>query len=289
MPTHRLPPSGEDARRADHDRYLTCLFAPAERREALFALLAFNAEIARVRESVREPMMGRIRLQWWRDALEALRRPGAEPPIHPLAGPLAAAIQRHSLGEGHFETLIEAREADLEDQPFSRLGDLVGYAEASSAPLVALFLEVLGAAEWPDAGRAAATEAGRHTGIAWALTGLLRAAPFNTARPRTIFPAELLARHRVTPCAATGRSFDTQALAPLVAEIAAQARSHLAQARRPSDLVPRAALPALLTASLAESYLDALARAGHDVTAPRVQHQPLRPLLLSWRALRGRY
>ena len=35
----------------------------------LFALYAFNLEIARVREPVSEPMPGEIRLQWWRDAL----------------------------------------------------------------------------------------------------------------------------------------------------------------------------------------------------------------------------
>ena len=56
-------------RQQDPDRYLTALFAPAERREALFALYAFNLELARARESVREPIMGRMRLQWWRDCL----------------------------------------------------------------------------------------------------------------------------------------------------------------------------------------------------------------------------
>lgn len=289
MSRNRLSPCGEAARRHDHDRYLTCLFAPADRREALFALLAFNAEIARVRDSVREPMMGRIRLQWWRDTLETLYRPGTAPPNHPLAGPLAAAIRTHRLERASFETLIDAREADLEEPPPSSLAEFTAYAEATSAPLLALLLEALGAAGWPEAGRATAEHAGRHTAIAWALTGLMRALPFHAARNRTILPAELFARHRVTPCAAHGRSGDFRALAPLVAEIAEIARGHLAEARRPARQVPKAALPALLQASLAELYLGALARSGHDVAAARVQHQPLRPLLLSWRALRGRY
>ena len=56
-------------READRDRYLATLFAPAEQRDALFALYAFNVEIARVRELAREPMPGEIRLQWWREAL----------------------------------------------------------------------------------------------------------------------------------------------------------------------------------------------------------------------------
>jgi phytoene synthase len=61
-------------RAADKDRFLATLFAPANRRGALFALYAFNVEVARVREVAREPMAGEIRLQWWRDALE---RPGS--------------------------------------------------------------------------------------------------------------------------------------------------------------------------------------------------------------------
>jgi phytoene synthase len=56
----------ELVRRHDRDRYMTALFAPAARREALFALYAFNYEIARVREAVTQPTLGQIRLQWWR-------------------------------------------------------------------------------------------------------------------------------------------------------------------------------------------------------------------------------
>ena len=65
-------------RHHDRDRFQTALFAPAERREALFALYAFNYEIARVREAVREPMLGQIRLQWWREAIAAAY--AGEPP-----------------------------------------------------------------------------------------------------------------------------------------------------------------------------------------------------------------
>ncbi len=49
----------ELVRTADRDRYLAALFAPAERRDALFALYAFNVEIGRVREVAREAAAGR--------------------------------------------------------------------------------------------------------------------------------------------------------------------------------------------------------------------------------------
>src|SRR5215469_14316459 len=66
--------------RHDRDRYQTVLFAPVAHREALFALYAFNYEIARVRERVTEPILGRMRLEWWREAGAAPfgGRPGRE-------------------------------------------------------------------------------------------------------------------------------------------------------------------------------------------------------------------
>ena len=290
MSDRRLSPWGEEARRADYDRYLLCLLAPASVREDLFVLLAFNAEIARIRDLVREPMMGRIRLQWWRDVLDGLETAGeGGPAVHPLLPLLGAAMSRHRLDRRHFDTLIDAREADLEDQPPSSLAGFIAYAEATSAPLAALFLEVLGATDWPEAGRAAASSAGRHAAIAWALTGLIRSLPFHAVRQRTVLPAELFARHRITPCTARGRGFDPRALTAPVAEVAALARGHLAEARLPAREVPKPARPALLLASLAEFYLTALERAGHDVAAAPVQRQRLAPLWLSWRALVGRY
>jgi phytoene/squalene synthetase len=56
-------------RAGDKDRFLAALFAPAEHRSALYALYAFNLEIARVREVAHGPLAGEIRLQWWCDVL----------------------------------------------------------------------------------------------------------------------------------------------------------------------------------------------------------------------------
>jgi phytoene synthase len=58
-------------RRHDPDRFLTALFAPSEKRNALLTLYAFNHELARAREVVSEPPLALIRLQWWREVVEA--------------------------------------------------------------------------------------------------------------------------------------------------------------------------------------------------------------------------
>src|SRR5882757_10127749 len=83
-------------RRHDRSRYQTALFAPAGRREALLALYAFNYEIARVRETVTQPMLGQIRLQWWRENIVAAFEDGVVR-HHPVVQPLAATIREFGL------------------------------------------------------------------------------------------------------------------------------------------------------------------------------------------------
>ena len=58
------------ARRHDPDRFLCAIFAPAERREALFTLIAYNHELARAREAAKTPLLALMRLQWWRDVVD---------------------------------------------------------------------------------------------------------------------------------------------------------------------------------------------------------------------------
>jgi phytoene synthase len=185
-----LSPLAALVRRHDRDRYQTVLFAPADRREALFALYAFNYEIARVRETVSQPMLGQIRLQWWREIVAAAFA-GAPPRQHEIAEPLTAFIGGLALTRAHFDRMIDTRERDLADAPPATLAALEDYAEGSSATLLYLALEVLGVAE--PAAHAAASE----VGTLYALAGLLRAMPFHAGAGRCYIPADIAARARL--------------------------------------------------------------------------------------------
>jgi NADH dehydrogenase [ubiquinone] 1 alpha subcomplex assembly factor 6 len=227
--TDRLSPVAALVRRHDRDRFQTVLFAPAARREALFALYAFNYEIASVRERVTEPTLGRIRLEWWGETIAAAYEGG---PVrrHIVVEPLTAAIREHALTREHFDRLIDAREHDLDDEAPASLAALEDYAEATSAMLVYLALEIL------DVRNHAAQQAAFHVGIAYALAGLLRAMPYRTRPDRCLVPPEI--------AAAASRHLD------------------LARALRPPPA--RAALPALLPAIVAARFLRRLERVGHN-------------------------
>src|ERR1700757_2946478 len=92
----RLSPVAALVRRHDRDRYQTALFAPAARREALFALYAFNYEIARGRENIAAAFEGGVTRH------------------QPVVEALTATIRQLSLTREHFDRLIDAREIDLE-------------------------------------------------------------------------------------------------------------------------------------------------------------------------------
>jgi len=279
-PEAHLSYCAELVRRHDRDRFLTAVFAPPGRREALFALYAFNHEVAKVAEVVTEPIAGQIRLQWWREGLEGIF--GGQPRAHQVAVPLSEAVTRHELSRAHFEAILDARERDLDEMPPESLDDLEGYAEATAARLVQLALEVL------DARDTASQTAGRHVGIAWGLTGLLRAVPFHAAQRRLMLPGDLAGAAQLD----LHDLFELRQPAevrPVARDVAARARSHLDAARALRGEVARTGLPALLPAALARGYLDVLAKADHDPFATRVQMPlPGRGWRLLWASSTGR-
>jgi len=100
-------------RGADRDRFLGALFAPAPRREGLLSLLAFDHELARTRAVTREPMLARIRLEWWREAVaEAVG--GGKPRAQPVVESLSETARRHRLTVEGLTALIDAREEEIE-------------------------------------------------------------------------------------------------------------------------------------------------------------------------------
>jgi phytoene synthase len=256
-----LSPLGALVRRHDRDRYQTALFAPAARREALLALAAFNWEIARVREIVTQPILGQIRLQWWREVIDAAYSGG---PVrrHEVAAPLTAVIREFALARQPFERLIDARDTDLTDAAPPDMAALEDYAEATAAGLVRLALGVLGIAD------AAAYEAALDVGIAYGLAGLLRAMPFHAAVGRHYVPVAVSVDAGLD-CADYAEQRATPAMRAVTAAIAAAARTHLVVARR--HPVPPAARPALLPAIIADRFLKRLAHAGHNPFAPELR------------------
>jgi NADH dehydrogenase [ubiquinone] 1 alpha subcomplex assembly factor 6 len=261
QPTERrvLSQCAAAVREHDPDRYLATLFAPAEAREALFALYAFDHEIARVRRVVSEPMAGLVRLQWWREALDAVA--AGWPPAHPVVEAVHARWDRFLPLRPRLEAALDARDHELSAEPPADLAALERRLAASSGEVSLGAMDLLGVADEP------ARAAARHLGLALGLVRLLQGLPGDLRRGRVPLPHDLLARHQVHP-ERLDQAAAAQALRPAVAELAARAREHLHEARQYRHRVPRRALAALLPAPLLDAYLRRLARARFDPLAP---------------------
>jgi phytoene synthase len=262
----------ELVRKFDRDRFLAALFAPEPQRDALFALYAFNAEVARVREVAREPLPGEIRLQWWSDVLCGERREEAN--ANPVAAALLNAIERHGLAPGELVDLIEARRFDLYDEPMAATADLESYVARTSSALFALAAQILGVE---------AATAAHPTGLAYGMTALLRAFAQHAARRQLYVPAEILNRHAVAASDIfAGRM--SAGLTAALAELRGLARHHLAAAQARLTALPEDARPAFLPVALVRPSLDRLDRSAAFAPA---EISPWRRQWLIWRAARN--
>ena len=168
----------DTVRRADRDRFLAALFASEPARADLLAILAFDHELARTRTVTREPMLARIRLEWWREAVAEAAGSG-KPRAQPIVESLSETVRRRGLAPERLLALIDAREEEIE----GRLDVLrAGHALAD------LQLAVLGIDNAPT------RQAARAVAAAWLMgEGAERAALLAEARAlrREIDPAAL--------------------------------------------------------------------------------------------------
>lgn len=239
-------------RRHDPDRYFASLFSPAGERPLLFALYAFNYEIARAAVRAREPLLGEIRLQWWRESITdaATGRPRAQP----VAIALSELFARASHLPLAFETLIEARCIELSAAPFANLAALESHASATAGALMGIAAFLLD----PEADF---DPIAQEAGTAYGLSGILRALPSYAAHGKVFLPIDLLSSEGLAPGDALSARH-SEGVKRVVSKIAAAARTHFERARRMS--VPRRILPAALPAALCRASIAHVTRATRD-------------------------
>ncbi len=172
-----------DLQKADPDRYLLSLFAPADKRTVLQALFLLNHEIAKTRSVVSDTRLGQIRLQWWRDRISEIYT-GKDGGQIPVLSTLAPAIWDKYLSQELFGQLTYAREFDLEDVPPASMDGLKKYAAFTTAPLNALALKILGENADEDEIGGISTNFGVYESI--------RAVPYMLSQGRVMLPDDLM-------------------------------------------------------------------------------------------------
>jgi phytoene synthase len=140
------------------DITLALSYVPAARRPALEALFRLDVALGAVLAGGREPMISRIKLAWWREALEKLDRDKA--PAEPVLEAAAAHLLPVGVSGADLAAMEEGWTALLSDAPLAA-EELRTYAAGRGGLLFAYAARLLGAD-------------GEAGGEAWALVDLAR-------------------------------------------------------------------------------------------------------------------
>ena len=138
------------------ERRLALSYAPGSARAATLALFAFENALETLLRTTREPLLGQLRLAWWRDELV---KPA---PTRARGEPVLAALATFDDAAGSLQVLVDGYEALLGEAPLS--ATTFGEFTAARGESCALLAHAVGAA--------AAADQAREAGMQWALSDL---------------------------------------------------------------------------------------------------------------------
>jgi phytoene/squalene synthetase len=182
-------------RGGDYDRFLAIQLAPKAKRADLYAVTALHVEVARIAESVSEPLIGHIRLAWWREALEEMIA-GKPARSHPVLLALGTVHAQYAGALPLLLRMVEARAVDLDDALLAEEAAWLDYCDMTVGMLHAVWAHILDA----QAAQAHA-QAIRTSARNYAMIGLLRAIPFMAQHGWVRFPQARLGAHQLASLA----------------------------------------------------------------------------------------
>ena len=227
-----MTPCAEMVRASDPDRFLTVMAAPEAVREGLFALYAFNLEVARVPWITSEEMIAEMRLQWWLDTIDEIYAGNVGP--HEIAAPLAEVISKNNLPKQLFVSLIQARQFDIYREGHADRAAFDAYIAATSSGLIQLAAMSLGA---KNEALPVIADFGYGVGVA----NLLRALPSLYRHGRNPVPVNCALDRN-----AVAEGIVPENLSMSLKKITTSTAERVRLARQNRSIVPKSALAAML-------------------------------------------
>lgn len=281
----------DSARNHTYDLYLCSLLGSKERFRELAALCALDHELSKIRHAVSEPLLGDIRLTWWREAVDELfahaQGEGRTPRYHPVIAELTALV-KHCPGVRKQLFLDKLRGHEMElDNRLQSLREVERYVRHTTGSLLLLMLDTLGVTSQ------GAQKSASHLGAALGLFRLIETLTRDSARGTLLLSESFRKAHG----AEADLNFLAKALAQAAEAQLGQARdimvSSLPELRSNSKAIQKnennpdspggaAAKPLRLLMLLLESRLKRLAKRNYDLTRPSTFHLPPMLMLKLW-------
>jgi len=268
-------------RSSDYDRYIALLFAPRDKRGALAALYAFHLEIARIGDTIKEPLAGEIRLRWWHDRLEA--GPGAGQ--SPVSMALLAAIRRFNLPVPALQRMCDAHIFDLYHDAMPGQTELEGYYGETTSLVIQLACQII-----DSKAASLCADACGHGGVAQGIANLLQQLSVTTARDQLYIPDNILTAVGTTRAALRAAVPDQQARLRVLMAMLALGRDHYRAFVAAFAKVPAPLRPAFLPLAPLPAFFNCAEALGSQVFEQRAQLSRLRRHYLILRAaLTGKF
>ncbi|XP_042219033.1 NADH dehydrogenase (ubiquinone) complex I, assembly factor 6-like isoform X6 [Homarus americanus] len=258
----------------DYENFLSVLLLPQNARATAVAIRAFNVELAQVSDMTSETLMGKMRLQFWRDTLDQIYQGTA--PKQPVALELQRAVEMHRLSKRWLRSLIDSREEQLDNKQFASIASVENYSEKCNSPLYYLILQGLGIEN------VHADHAASHLGKAEGIMRLVRGVPHHGAKRKVLLPRDLMMKHGISQEDVI-RGSQEQKVKDVIFDTASIAHQHLEHARSFINDVPKKARICLLPSVAVATYLKALQRVQFDVFDSTLQRRNNKlPYLMLW-------
>ncbi|KAA8895975.1 Squalene/phytoene synthase-domain-containing protein [Sphaerosporella brunnea] len=255
-------------------------------RDAHLAIRAFNVDIAAVDGSVSNVTVGKMRMQFWRDAVAATFA-GQRPPAEPVAVLLAKVLHSDGapLSKSWFARVISAREQYLGSAPFPSIDALESYAENTYGSLHYLALESV------HQHSATLDHIGSHVGKAEGIAAVLRGIPLlaTSGTGGVVLPLDVCAEHNLRQEDVLRMGGNAPGLKDAVFKVATLANDHLITARKmledsKGEGKQASAFATFLPAVPTSLYLQRLEKADFDPFSPSLMK---RAWTLPWRLYRA--
>lgn len=185
----------------DYANYLITSFYPdSESRYDYAAIRAFNIELSNVADAVKSAQLGKLRFQWWREAIASLNT--STPVPHPTVLALHSVMRRRKLPTYHLTRIIDAKERNLLSPAYNTLADLTSYAQSTVLPLLLLQHQILLPQPAPsrihDIPLSTIDHSLSHLATYIAIAQLVRSIPYFASSNRTlVIPKDIASDHGV--------------------------------------------------------------------------------------------
>ncbi len=258
------------------DLYNSVLFAPAGKRDALFALYAFAMELDRIPDSVTEPALGEIKLQWWRDTLEQSRK--GQQSGNPLADVLGSVINNYNLPAVRVIEMVDARSFELSDDIFPDQIDLKIYLKKTYISMFTLASMILDEGHAGQQGNIC-----EDAGLAYGYSMMLCKLPVHISKGRIYLPQSIIDRHDIDiDNLLHGK--ETDQLRNALDELGGLAVKHYNKFKDIEPQISSNFSPAFLPVTLVNSYVSFYTDKKHRILRELIRINPLYRLWKYWRA-----